>query len=114
MFNEELTLVLHGGYDQVWRHWNQGNVPPLLDSCPMDEPEQQQQMLRCIHIGLLCVQDDPELRPRMADVVLMLNSHSMTLVVPTEPVFTATSERPRVLAPESSINEASVSNMEPR
>jgi hypothetical protein len=61
----------------------------------------------------LCIQDDSELRPWMADVVLMLNSHSMTLHVATEPVFTATGERPSVLARGSSINEPFVSNMEP-
>jgi hypothetical protein len=27
-------------------------------------------MLRCIHVGLLCIQDDPQHRPGMASVVL--------------------------------------------
>ncbi|GJN14795.1 hypothetical protein PR202_gb01656 [Eleusine coracana subsp. coracana] len=93
----------------VWRHWRQENVPPLLESCPTDE-HGQREMLRCIHIGLLCVQDDPELRPRMADVDLMLKSHFMTLVAPTEPVFAATGQRPRVAANEPSINKVSISD----
>jgi hypothetical protein len=72
-------------------------------------------MLRCIQIGLLYVKDDPQLRPTMASVVQMLNSHSMALDQPTEPVFAATGQRPSMAAaPEPSINEASVSHVEPR
>ena len=56
------------------------------DCCPDDEPERQQ-LMRCIQIGLLCVQDDPDLHPRMATVVVMLNSQAMVLPAPTEPVL---------------------------
>ncbi|TVU01629.1 hypothetical protein EJB05_52902, partial [Eragrostis curvula] len=96
----------------VWMHWNQGNVLPLLDSC-MTDKRGQQEMLRCIHIALLCVQDDPQLRPLIASVVLMINSRSMTLPAPTEPVFAVPNERPTVAVPEPSINEASISDLEP-
>ncbi|KAK2991008.1 hypothetical protein RJ640_005490 [Escallonia rubra] len=41
-------------------------------------------ILRCIHIGLLCVQENVASRPTMASVVLMLNSFSITLPVPLE------------------------------
>lgn len=44
-------------------------------------------MMRCIHIGLLCVQEDVDDRPTMASVVLMLSSFSLTLPVPSEPAF---------------------------
>ncbi|KAK6149804.1 hypothetical protein DH2020_017329 [Rehmannia glutinosa] len=44
-------------------------------------------MMRCIHIGLLCVQENAADRPTMASVILMLNSSSLTLAVPTEPAF---------------------------
>ncbi|EXC56452.1 hypothetical protein L484_000344 [Morus notabilis] len=43
--------------------------------------------MRCIHIGLLCVQENVEQRPTMNSVVLMLTSHSMTLPVPSRPAF---------------------------
>ncbi|KAL6619013.1 hypothetical protein ACP70R_034152 [Stipagrostis hirtigluma subsp. patula] len=46
----------------VWRHWNSGSMAQLLDGCP-DEGRRPQDMLRCIHVGLLCVQEDPQLRP---------------------------------------------------
>lgn len=101
-------------YEQVWRHWNQENMQPLLESCPVVDEHGKEEMLRCIQIGLLCVQDDPELRPRMTAVSLMLNSDSMMLAMPIKPIFAATGERPRLAAPEPSINEASISDLEPR
>ncbi|TVU20005.1 hypothetical protein EJB05_36191, partial [Eragrostis curvula] len=100
--------------NHVWKHWSKGNVLLLLDSCPAEDHRKHEEMLRCIHIGLLCVQDEAQLRPHMADVVLMLKSRSMTLASPTEPIFAVPSERPMVATLEPSINEASISQLEPR
>ena len=44
-------------------------------------------MIRCTHIGLLCVQENLANRPTMANVALMLNRCSITLPVPTKPAF---------------------------
>lgn len=44
------------------------------------------EVLRCIHVGLLCVQLHPEDRPNMASVILMLSSEN-TLPQPKEPGF---------------------------
>jgi hypothetical protein len=38
--------------------------------------------LRCIHIGLLCVQGDPVTRPVMSSVVMMLGSDTFSLQSP--------------------------------
>ena len=43
--------------------------------------------MRCIHMGLLCVQENPAKRPTMATIVLMLNSYSVTLPVPQRPAL---------------------------
>ncbi|XP_027342924.1 G-type lectin S-receptor-like serine/threonine-protein kinase At4g27290 [Abrus precatorius] len=43
-------------------------------------------VLRCIHIGLLCVQERPEDRPDMSAVILMLNGEKK-LPRPREPAF---------------------------
>ncbi|KAK9044028.1 hypothetical protein V6N11_072350 [Hibiscus sabdariffa] len=32
------------------------------------------EFMKCVHVGLLCVQEDPNERPTMADVVLMLGT----------------------------------------
>lgn len=43
--------------------------------------------MRCIHIGLLCIQEDAADRPTMAAVALMLNSYSLSLTIPLKPAF---------------------------
>jgi hypothetical protein len=45
-----------------------------------------QGLIRCMHIALLCVQEDPSERPEMANIILMLRSQSMNLPVPTAPM----------------------------
>ena len=44
-------------------------------------------VLRCIHIGLLCVQGDPAARPVMSSVVTMLGTDTVTLQAPSKPGF---------------------------
>ena len=106
------------GHEQVWGHWRRQSVQQLIDGSVGDGGGPgPQEMLRCIHVGLLCVQEDPHLRPSMASVVVMLNSRSITLPVPAEPGFlTPAGEGTRTAAParEPSINEGSVSELEPR
>jgi len=43
--------------------------------------------LRCIHIGLLCVQESAVDRPTMAAVISMLNSEIMDMPPAREPAF---------------------------
>ena len=45
------------------------------------------EIMRCIHIGLLCVQENAADRPTMASVVLMLSSDSLNLPIPSQPGF---------------------------
>ncbi|XP_042377177.1 cysteine-rich receptor-like protein kinase 10 [Zingiber officinale] len=70
----------------IWRNWTQGSAlqtidQKLIDQCPTEE------VLKCMHVGLLCVQEDPIQRPTMATVVVMLNSHSISLPMPSAPAF---------------------------
>ena len=53
----------------------------IVDSCPISEA------LRLIHIELLCVQEDPNDRPTMSRVILMLASKSINLPQPSAPPF---------------------------
>ncbi|KAK0578020.1 hypothetical protein LWI29_003762 [Acer saccharum] len=51
--------------------------PNIVDNCPISE------VLRWIHIALLCAQDDPATRPTMSQVVLMLGSQAIDLPSPS-------------------------------
>lgn len=80
--------------------------------------------MRYIHIGLLCVQENLGDRPTMGSVVLMFSSHSITLPVPIRPAFLmhGNDDRSRNRADQGhgscsvqrSINEASISELDPR
>ncbi|URE28722.1 receptor-like protein kinase [Musa troglodytarum] len=70
----------------VWRHWNQGDAMQVVDQSVVDRC-QPQEVLRCMHIGLLCVQEDPAQRPSMASITLMLNSYSIGLPPLSAPAF---------------------------
>ncbi|KAF8029974.1 hypothetical protein BT93_E2407 [Corymbia citriodora subsp. variegata] len=70
----------------VWKQWSNRTPlevvdPALCGAYSMNE------VIRCMHIGLLCVHDDMEDRPTMDSVVLMLNSDSISLPVPQRPSF---------------------------
>jgi hypothetical protein len=73
---------------QVWEHWEAGTVTELVDPC-MGGSFPVGDVLRCIQVGLLCVQGDPVARPIMSSVVMMLGSDSDTvsLQAPSKPVF---------------------------
>ncbi|KAK1308072.1 Cysteine-rich receptor-like protein kinase 4 [Acorus calamus] len=43
--------------------------------------------MQCIHIAMLCVQEDAMIRPNMSSVVLMLNNYSTSVRVPSRPAF---------------------------
>ena len=45
------------------------------------------EVLRCIHVGLLCVQQRPDDRPAMSTVLLLLDSENPTLPQPKQPGF---------------------------
>lgn len=47
----------------------------------------QAEALRCIQIGLQCVQEIPSNRPTMSTIVLMLNSYSVSVHAPSRPAF---------------------------
>lgn len=75
-----LTIV------QAWRLWKDGKGNELIDSSA-GESYPIQEVLRCIQIGLLCVQERAEDRPTMSTVVLMLGSETATMPHPKQPGF---------------------------
>ncbi|CAN6211859.1 unnamed protein product, partial [Urochloa humidicola] len=70
----------------VWEHWTMGTLVEIMDSS-LSSLAPRDQMLKCIHIGLLCVQDDPAERPLMSTVNVMLSSSTVTLQAPSRPAF---------------------------
>ncbi|OIV91163.1 hypothetical protein TanjilG_30385 [Lupinus angustifolius] len=70
----------------AWKQWRDGAPfeilhPSLRVSCSEIE------VMKCIQIGLLCVQENPADRPLMAGVVSYLSNPSIELPSPQEPAF---------------------------
>ncbi|PPR85891.1 hypothetical protein GOBAR_AA34800 [Gossypium barbadense] len=78
--NQSGNLIEH-----AWRLWKEGKPLDLADEF-LAETGDLSELLRCIHISLLCIQQHPEERPNMSSVVLMLGSHN-ELPLPKQPGF---------------------------
>ncbi|KAM3701601.1 hypothetical protein ACJW31_05G186500 [Castanea mollissima] len=114
----------------AWKQWRDGTTSNLVDSTLRTDSTTE--IMKCIHIGLLCVQENVDRRPTMASIVLMLNSESMSLSVPSQPAFLMdSSTRSNMLLVEhdsremgstqsksnsvqASVNEVSISELDPR
>ncbi|XP_059646473.1 cysteine-rich receptor-like protein kinase 10 isoform X2 [Cornus florida] len=110
----------------AWKQWRNGTPLELMDST-LKNSYSSNEVVRCIHIGLLCVQEDMVARPSMASVSVMLNSLSVSLPLPRKPAFFVHSRTEYLSSPngfksnqrtskskESSRNEASITELYPR
>ncbi|XP_020092881.1 cysteine-rich receptor-like protein kinase 6 [Ananas comosus] len=82
-FNSEQSEDL---INYTWENWTKGTITEIVDSS-LDNRYPRSEVLRCIHIGLLCVQENPADRPNMSRVVVMLSSSTVTLETPSKPAF---------------------------
>ncbi|KAK7405407.1 hypothetical protein VNO78_06681 [Psophocarpus tetragonolobus] len=78
-----------GGFGPVYKAWElwKGDaclqlVDPLINE--LFDPDEVQ---RCIHVGLLCVEHYANDRPTMSDIVSMLTNMSATVALPQRPAF---------------------------
>ncbi|XP_056687272.1 putative cysteine-rich receptor-like protein kinase 31 isoform X2 [Spinacia oleracea] len=76
----------------AWNKWLEGKAWNIVD--PTLPSAFSTEILRCIHIGLLCVQHNMADRPTMSSVELMLSSSSLSLQVPSQPAFFTRSHTP--------------------
>ncbi|XP_031124977.1 cysteine-rich receptor-like protein kinase 6 isoform X2 [Ipomoea triloba] len=97
----------------AWTHWKGGSssnvINPMLRglSSPVDD------ITKCIHIALLCVQENVEDRPTMSEVTQMLSDLSLRLPVPSVPAYLIDNNDSRISSSFSSEgNEMSISEDE--
>ncbi|KAB1202885.1 hypothetical protein CJ030_MR8G027820 [Morella rubra] len=105
LFHQDQSLNLIG---YAWVLWKENRPLELMDAC-LEDSHYLSEVLRCIHISLLCVEQHPEDRPSMSSVVLMLGSEN-ALPHPKQPGF-FTGKHPHDQAHSSSRkNESSSTN----
>ncbi|XP_060191135.1 G-type lectin S-receptor-like serine/threonine-protein kinase At4g27290 [Lycium barbarum] len=76
----------HNLIGHAWLLWNGGKALELIDEC-LNESFVESQVLRCVHVALLCVQKLTVDRPPVASVVFMLSHEEVALPQPKEPGF---------------------------
>lgn len=63
---------------QVLQYWNEGNVEKLIDP-KLKKPYPFNEIERCIHIALLCMLEQPQMRPTMRRINQMLTNKQTAL-----------------------------------
>ncbi|KAH7546556.1 hypothetical protein FEM48_Zijuj01G0213300 [Ziziphus jujuba var. spinosa] len=76
MVVKNATLPSH-----AWTLMQEGKPDEVIDPCMGDYKEKEGEVLRCIHISLLCVKQSAVDRPSMSSVVMMLGGE-VALVQP--------------------------------
>ncbi|CAA3016361.1 G-type lectin S-receptor-like serine threonine-kinase At4g03230 [Olea europaea subsp. europaea] len=99
---EALNLL---GY--AWRLWSENRALDLMDPILLESCEKSE-VMKCINVGLLCVQEDPGDRPTMSNVVFMLDGEAIALPVPNQPAFVT--RKPVLSTSSSSTKPGSISN----
>ncbi|XP_047092191.1 cysteine-rich receptor-like protein kinase 10 [Lolium rigidum] len=70
----------------AWQLWEEGRWTELIDVSFLSKCHSEQ-MMRCINIALLCVQENAADRPTMLDVIAMLSSETAIQREPKHPPY---------------------------
>jgi hypothetical protein len=102
---------------QAWRLWKEGIPLTLMDDY-LRNLSIESEVVRCIQIGLLCLQHNPDDRPNMTSAVVMMSSEN-TLPKPKEPGllikrFSVDGEPSSERQTSSSTNEITISLVDAR
>ncbi|CAI9787886.1 unnamed protein product [Fraxinus pennsylvanica] len=100
-------------FNLAWRNWNHGTIENMMDPA-LRASGSLLDIVRCIHIGLLCVQENAAHRPTMGSIVLMFTSFSITLPAPSKPAFFGSSfTNPEILNSQECNSRASLHISQP-
>ncbi|XP_037409924.1 cysteine-rich receptor-like protein kinase 4 [Triticum dicoccoides] len=106
----------------VWDKWSTGTTQEAVDPS-LRRRYTVGEVLNCVRIGLLCVQEDPSTGPDAAEVVLMLDSHSTSITMRTPSRLALCFTQPGIvnhamasghLPTPGSDNEVTISDLQPR
>ncbi|KAF8082542.1 hypothetical protein N665_0820s0003 [Sinapis alba] len=114
---EESSMFL---LNYVWKSWRDGKLLDIVDPSLVETRGLSDDIMKCIHIGLLCVQEKAESRPTMASVVVMFNASSFNLPRPSQPPFyagdgdTSSSREKLLVAPAMTWNNVTITELDAR
>ncbi|KAI4368201.1 hypothetical protein MLD38_016787 [Melastoma candidum] len=105
----------------VWKLWEEGRCMEIVDdSMELDDACSREEVLRCLQIGLLCVQELTTERPEMSSVLFMM-SNDFCLPLPNQPAYITRGDGimlgnnarigPDIYADPASVNEVTTSTV---
>ncbi|CAN1161172.1 Cysteine-rich receptor-like protein kinase 25 [Linum perenne] len=94
----------------AWKHWINGTALKIMDPT-LGEEFNKDEVLKCINIGLLSVQEAAEKRPTMSDVILKLGSYAKLCPLP---LLTKISDTKNITAPDSSNEDSELTEKRSR
>ncbi|XP_048638119.1 G-type lectin S-receptor-like serine/threonine-protein kinase RKS1 isoform X2 [Brassica napus] len=112
---ESSNLVGH-----IWDLWEKGEAKDIIDDLMDQESYNESEVVKCIHIGLLCVQENASDRVDMSSVLIMLGQNAIDLPNPKLPAFTSVRRRGRenvalpIAEPGSSVNDITFTDVQGR
>ncbi|ANM66867.1 cysteine-rich RLK (RECEPTOR-like protein kinase) 38 [Arabidopsis thaliana] len=96
----------------AWKCWVAGEAASIIDH--VLSRSRSNEIMRFIHIGLLCVQENVSKRPTMSLVIQWLGSETIAIPLPTVAGFTNASYQAEHEAGTLSLNELSITELSPR
>lgn len=91
--------------------WNANDVMALIDPMIRTEAHFEVEILRCIHVGLLCVQEFAKDRPTVSIVISMLKSETIDLPLPKQPAFIERQTAPHAGSSQHNSSKGSLNNV---
>ncbi|XP_050379933.1 uncharacterized protein LOC126797337 [Argentina anserina] len=82
-YQSKQTFSLIG---HAWELWTEDKVLDIMDK-NLQESCNRSQFIKCVNVGLLCVQEDPVDRPTMSNVITLLDSETAIPATPKQPAF---------------------------
>ncbi|RWR93560.1 putative kinase [Cinnamomum micranthum f. kanehirae] len=72
--------------EYAWELWNEGKGLQLIDPILVDTSTAAE-LMRYIHVALLCVQEKATDKPTMSEVILFLSNRNVAMSSPKQPAF---------------------------
>ncbi|ONM00554.1 Cysteine-rich receptor-like protein kinase 10 [Zea mays] len=118
-FKNEVQLIAKLQHRNLaWQLWDEERWIDIVDASLVNK-SQSSEMMRCVNIALLCVQENAADRPTMADVVAMLSTETTTVLAePKKPAYfnvrVGDEEAPTTATESCSVNDMTISVTTPR